>query len=82
MRAIVQRVKESRVEVKGETIGAIGPGLLIFLGVERDYETQTTTARMSLRLFYKGNADKLFPLIMERLEKSRIPLKAIRWLRP
>ncbi len=36
MRAIVQRVKESNVEVKGETIGAIGPGLLIFLGVGED----------------------------------------------
>ena len=33
MRAVVQRVKESKVEVKGETIGAIGPGLLILLGV-------------------------------------------------
>jgi D-tyrosyl-tRNA(Tyr) deacylase len=33
MRAVVQRVKESKVEVKGETVGAIGPGLLILLGV-------------------------------------------------
>ena len=36
MRAVVQRVKESRVEVKGATVGAIGPGLLIFLGVGGD----------------------------------------------
>ena len=36
MRAVVQRVKESKVEVKGETVGAIGPGLLIFLGVGDD----------------------------------------------
>jgi len=33
MRAVIQRVKESRVEVKGRTVGAIGPGLLILLGV-------------------------------------------------
>jgi D-aminoacyl-tRNA deacylase len=36
MRAVVQRVKESRVEVKGETAGAIGAGLLILLGVGED----------------------------------------------
>ena len=36
MRAIVQRVKESKVEVKGRTVGSIGPGLLIFLGVGED----------------------------------------------
>lgn len=33
MRAVVQRVKESRVDVNGRTTGAIGSGLLIFLGV-------------------------------------------------
>ena len=33
MRAVIQRVKESKVEVKGETVGKIGPGLLILLGV-------------------------------------------------
>ena len=43
MRAVVQRVKEARVEVGGRVVGEIGPGLLIFLGVgeedsERDSE--------------------------------------------
>ena len=33
MRAVVQRVKESWVEVKGGTVGSIGPGLLVLLGV-------------------------------------------------
>lgn len=36
MRAVVQRVKECRVEVKGSPVGVIGPGLLIFLGVRED----------------------------------------------
>jgi D-tyrosyl-tRNA(Tyr) deacylase len=36
MRAVVQRVKESRVEVKGRTVGAIGAGLLVFLGVGQE----------------------------------------------
>jgi D-tyrosyl-tRNA(Tyr) deacylase len=34
MRAVIQRVKESRVEVKGKAVGSIGAGLLILLGVE------------------------------------------------
>lgn len=33
MRAVVQRVKESRVEVNQRCVGEIGPGLLVFLGV-------------------------------------------------
>ncbi|MBW2094845.1 MAG: D-tyrosyl-tRNA(Tyr) deacylase [Deltaproteobacteria bacterium] len=36
MRAVIQRVKEARVEVKGRAVGAIGPGLLVFLGVGKD----------------------------------------------
>ena len=36
MRAVVQRVKESKVEVKGKNVGAIGAGLLILLGVGED----------------------------------------------
>jgi putative Mg2+ transporter-C (MgtC) family protein len=56
--------------------------MIIFFGLERDYETRTTTVRMSLRLFCRGNADMLSHLIIERLEQSHIPLKTIRWSRP
>lgn len=40
MRAVVQRVKDSKVEVKGRTVGDIGPGLLVFLGVGKDDSEQ------------------------------------------
>lgn len=35
MIALIQRVTEARVVVDGETVGAIGPGLLALVGVER-----------------------------------------------
>ena len=33
MRAVVQRVEKASVTVEGRTVGAIGPGLMILLGV-------------------------------------------------
>ena len=36
MRAVVQRVSRAEVIVKGESVGAIGRGLLILLGIAHD----------------------------------------------
>ena len=36
MRALVQRVSQASVSVGGETIGRIGPGLVIMVGVSRE----------------------------------------------
>ena len=33
MRALVQRVRQATVSVHGETLGSIGPGLVLFIGV-------------------------------------------------
>ena len=38
MRAVVQRVSQASVVVGGEIVGAIGPGLMILLGVTHDDE--------------------------------------------
>ena len=55
MRAVIQRVKEARVEVKERTVGTIGSGLLVFLGVGKD-DTQKDCAYLAdkvvnLRIF-------------------------------
>ena len=36
MRAVIQRVKEARVEVEGEVVGRIGEGMLVLLGAGKD----------------------------------------------
>lgn len=36
MRAVVQRVRRAEVRVDGETIGRIGPGVLVLVGIARE----------------------------------------------
>jgi D-tyrosyl-tRNA(Tyr) deacylase len=40
MRALVQRVTRAAVDVEGETVAAIGPGLLVLLGVTRSDDVE------------------------------------------
>jgi D-tyrosyl-tRNA(Tyr) deacylase len=55
--ALVQRVAEASVAVGGETVGAIGPGLLALLGVERG-DSEAEAARLADRVLgYRVFAD-------------------------
>jgi D-aminoacyl-tRNA deacylase len=64
MRAVVQRVKEARVEIEGKVVGAISKGLLVFLGVgEKDTEKECeymANKIINLRIF--PDADDLMNL--------------------
>ena len=40
MRAVCQRVSEARVRVDGAVVGAIGPGLVVLLGLAREDSTE------------------------------------------
>ena len=57
MISLIQRVTQARVEVDGETVGAIGPGLLALVAVQPD-DTESTSARLLDRLLdYRVFAD-------------------------
>ena len=36
MRALIQRVSQAAVSVDGESLGQIGPGLVVFIGISRE----------------------------------------------
>ena len=44
MRLVIQRVAQASVEVAGETVGAIGPGLLVLCGIAVGDELRTARA--------------------------------------
>jgi D-tyrosyl-tRNA(Tyr) deacylase len=57
MIGLLQRVREARVEVAGQTVGEIGPGLLVLVGVEKG-DTETQADRLLERLLgYRVFAD-------------------------
>jgi D-aminoacyl-tRNA deacylase len=56
LRALVQRVSRASVTVDGERVSAIGPGLLVLLGV-----THSDTPEIADRLADKVRALRVFP---------------------
>ena len=56
MIALIQRVAHARVDVAGETVGQIGSGLLVLLGVQRDDDEATAD-----KLLHKVSHYRIFP---------------------
>ena len=59
MRAVIQRVSNASVVVGGETVGAIGKGVLVYLGAykeDSDKDVEWTAKKVSsLRIFQDEN---------------------------
>lgn len=49
MKAVLQRVREARVDIAGDTVGAIGAGLLVLLCAERG-DTDAVADRMLAKI--------------------------------
>lgn len=61
MRVVVQRVLEAAVEVAGETVGQIGLGLLVLLGVEtddREADAEVVARKLSELRIFEDSAGK------------------------
>lgn len=65
MRAVVQRVTRADVKVDGETIGEIGPGLVVLLGVGREDAESDVNA-----LAEKVAGLRIFPDDEEKMNRS------------
>ncbi len=70
MRALVQRVSQAAVDVEGERVAQIGPGMLVLLGVSRE-DTEAEADRLAdkvraLRIFDDAEGRMNEPLGEER----------------
>jgi D-tyrosyl-tRNA(Tyr) deacylase len=68
MRAVIQRVAEAKVEVAGQVIGAVGRGLLVYLGVGKE-DTEADAQFMADKLvnlrIFADEAGKMNRSVME-----------------
>ncbi len=72
MRALVQRVARASVSVEGEPVAAIGPGLLVLLGV-----THSDDEAAADRLADKVTALRIFPDAEGRMNEPLGPLEVL-----
>lgn len=62
MIAVVQRVLHARVQVGAETVGAIGPGMLIFLGILRgdgEVQARRLAERIARFRFFRDSQERM-----------------------
>jgi D-tyrosyl-tRNA(Tyr) deacylase len=57
MIGLLQRVREARVSVEGREVGAIGAGLLVFVGVEKGDDERTAARLLERLLSYRVFGD-------------------------
>jgi D-tyrosyl-tRNA(Tyr) deacylase len=74
MRALLQRVSEASVAVEGELVGAIGPGLVVLLGIGRSdgpVEARRLAEKVAALRIFDGEGGRMDrSLLDERAEGS------------
>ncbi|MBT3394372.1 MAG: MgtC/SapB family protein [Waddliaceae bacterium] len=53
---------------------------VLFVDINKDYTADMQTIKLTLRIFHRGNTDKISRDIISELEKSKIPIKSISWV--
>ena len=62
MRAVIQRVREAKVEVDGKLVGQVGPGLLVYLGVgkgDTEADVQFMAEKLANLRIFSDDAGKM-----------------------
>ena len=73
MRAVVQRVSSASVTVGDRSVGRIGHGLLVFLGVESDDEAGSLPIALTGRVWVKCDASQSSIQPGDLLTTSNVP---------
>ena len=70
MIAVIQRVSEAKVVVAGQTVGEIGPGLLVLLGVEKADQRETAD-----KLLHKVSGYRIFSDEQDKMNLSVLDMQ-------
>ncbi|MEE8441071.1 MAG: D-aminoacyl-tRNA deacylase [Spirochaetia bacterium] len=71
MRAVVQRVRDARVEVRDKIVGSIGSGLLVYLAIRRG-DAESTVEYVSQKIL----GLRIFPDSAGKMSRSLLDLRA------